>query len=81
VPARIFLRGQLFQDPFLRADLGTNVDCVPGTPVPWTATAVPWTSATFHPGSAQLNLRASAEDPNYHEVVVVESTTGVPLAD
>ncbi len=79
LPTPMFLFGRVSQDPFLRGQFQTTVDCTPGAPVPWSVTVTSDYGDPYHVGPAELFLYVSAYDANYDRSVVRESTTDVTL--
>lgn len=57
----------------------TTLACTPGTPVPWTATAVPSGTTPFQHGDVEAVLKATTSDPLYGEIVTTTQTVAVTL--
>ncbi|MFI5805425.1 hypothetical protein [Streptomyces sp. NPDC051561] len=63
----------------IRGSYAATVRCVPGSPVPWTATATPTGTTPFQRGRVEAVTRAWADDPVYGVTVSVEGTDVVRL--
>jgi hypothetical protein len=57
----------------------TQVDCTPGFPVPWTASASPNGTTPFTRGAVEAETRATGHDADYGRDVTVTATTVVQL--
>ncbi|MFI1094464.1 hypothetical protein [Streptomyces sp. NPDC020917] len=56
-----------------------TVDCTPGTPVPWSGTAVPTGTTPFQHGDVEVTLTATTNDPTYGSIVATTTTGAVTL--
>ncbi|MFJ8585112.1 hypothetical protein ACIRD2_10695 [Streptomyces sp. NPDC093595] len=70
---------QVKKQNLIRGSYATSVSCVPGTPAPWTATAVPTGSVPFQRGDVEVEAQATATDPDYAESVTATETVAVHL--
>jgi hypothetical protein len=57
----------------------TQVDCTPGSPIPWTASARPNGTTPFTRGLVEAETRATGHDADYGRSVTVNTTTVVQL--
>ncbi|MFD4689606.1 hypothetical protein [Streptomyces sp. NPDC058463] len=64
----------------IRGSYSASVECVPGAPVAWTATAVPTGSVPFQRGDVEVEARATATDPDFERPVTVSETVAVHLS-
>ncbi|QOV47223.1 hypothetical protein [Streptomyces chromofuscus] len=79
-PADVLVNGRIDQvgrSGLATASYYTRVDCAPGTPAAWTATATPSGSVPFEKGDAVVEFKGQATDPVYGHTVV----TGLGTAD
>ena len=63
----------------VRGDFTTRVDCVPGSPAAWTATATPTGTAPFVKGDVEVSTRAQGYDSEYNQYVEVNDSAVVKL--
>ena len=63
----------------LTGPLSTEVACTPGAPVAWQAVAIPNGTTPFGQGNAEVEVTASAQDPNFGGTVAVDQTQVVRL--
>jgi hypothetical protein len=56
-----------------------QVDCTPGSSVPWTASASPNGTTPFERGAVEVETRATGHDADYGQDVTVSATTVVQL--
>ena len=56
-----------------------QVDCVPGAPVAWTASASPDGTTPFDRGAVEVETAATGHDADYGQDVTVQATTVVQL--
>jgi hypothetical protein len=63
----------------IRGTYTTQVDCTPGAPVAWTATADPTGTTPYQKGLVEVVTTGTAEDPVYLKPVSVTTTTVVTL--
>jgi hypothetical protein len=59
--------------------LSTQVACTSGAPVSWQAVAIPNGTTPFDRGDAEVEVTASAQDPNFGGTVAVSQTQVVRL--
>ncbi|WFE37993.1 hypothetical protein [Micromonospora sp. WMMD998] len=81
-PTSVSLNGtvtEIVKKTIVRGDFSTRVNCVPGTPAAWTATAVPIGTVPFVKGKAEVDTRAQGYDSEYDKYVEVNDTTVVKL--
>lgn len=79
---KVYLNGlvtQVKNKVLIRGSYSTQVDCTPGAPVPWSATADPTDTTPFQKGTVEVQTKANARDPQYGKDVTAESTTVVTL--
>ncbi|MFG1914310.1 hypothetical protein [Micromonospora sp. NPDC048898] len=70
---------QIVRKVIVRGTFSTQVTCTPGSPIPWTAAAVPTGTTPFAKGLAEAITRASGYDTHYDEYVIVSDTSIVKL--
>jgi hypothetical protein len=70
---------QVEKKTILSGPLSTQVACTPGAPVSWQAVAVPNGTTPFGRGDAEVEVTASAQDPNFGGTVAVSQTQVVRL--
>lgn len=78
--ASVTVSGQLTEvvdKVIIRANYSTPVACTPGSPVNWSATAVPTGTTPFQKGKAVADTTASAPDPTYSGTTASTSSTTV----
>ncbi|MCF1595325.1 hypothetical protein [Streptomyces muensis] len=63
----------------VRGSYRTQVPCVPGEPVAWTAEATPTGSAPFQPGEASVIARATGKDPFYGQTITSDYSGSLTL--
>lgn len=63
----------------VRGSYRTQVACVPGGPVAWTAEAVPSGTVPFQPGDASVVSRATSKDPFYGNTLTADYSGTVKL--
>lgn len=71
---------QVKRKQLIRGSYATSVECVPGAPVTWSATAVPTGSVPFQRGDVEVEARATATDPDYQQPVSAAETVAVHLS-
>lgn len=71
---------QVKRQQLIRGSYSASVECVPGAPVAWTATAVPTGSVPFQRGDVEVEARATATDPDFERPVTVSETVAVHLS-
>ncbi|WP_299536464.1 hypothetical protein [uncultured Streptomyces sp.] len=82
-PVRVDVSGDVTQvkkQKLIRGSYATVVNCVPGAPVAWSATAAPTGDVPFQRGDVEVEARATAIDPDYDESVSAAETVAVHLA-
>ncbi len=57
----------------------TQVDCTPGSPIPWTSSASPNGTTPFTRGAVEAETGATGHDADYGQDVTVNTTTVVQL--
>jgi hypothetical protein len=70
---------QLQRRTLITGTYATQVDCTPGSPVPWTASARPNGTTPFIRGAVEAETRATGHDADYGRDVTVDTTTVVQL--
>jgi len=81
-PVTVNINGTLTQvkkKTILTGPLSTEVACTPGAPVAWQAVAIPNGTTPFGQGNAEVEVSASAQDPNFGGTVAVDQTQVVRL--
>ncbi|MEV0695693.1 hypothetical protein [Streptomyces sp. NPDC050388] len=81
-PVRVNVSGtvtQVAKRVLIKGSYSTSVDCAPGTPAAWTATADPTGTTPFQKGDVEVMAQASATDPNYGTTARVSETAAVRL--
>jgi hypothetical protein len=81
-PVPVTVSGQVTEvahNVIIRGNYSTNVACVPGAGVAWSATAVPTGTTPYQKGKAEAQTTGSAIDPTYGNLVTVNKTTVVTL--
>lgn len=81
-PVQVTVSGQVTQvkhRDLIRGSYSTSVDCAPGAPVAWSATAVPNGTVPFQHGDVEVQAHARATDPDYGQPVTVDETVTVRL--
>jgi hypothetical protein len=81
-PVTVNVNGTLTQvkrRTIITGPISVQVACTPGAPVPWQAVAVPSGTTPFQRGNAELEASASAQDPNFGNLVTVSRTQVVQL--
>ena len=81
-PVTVNINGTLTQvkkKTILTGPLSTEVACTPGAPVAWQAVAIPNGTTPFGQGNAEVEVAASAQDPNFGGTVAVDQTQVVRL--
>ena len=82
-PTSVSLYGtvtEIVKKEIVRGNFSTQVNCKPGDPVPWTATAVPSGTTPFTKGDVEVTTQASGYDSEYNQYVTVNDTTVVTLS-
>lgn len=82
-PTSVSLDGavtQIVKKVLVRGTFSTRVNCTPGSPVSWTAAAVPSGSTPFAKGKAEVITQAAGYDSEYDEYVTVNDTSVVTLS-
>ncbi|RAJ52601.1 hypothetical protein K376_05766 [Streptomyces sp. PsTaAH-130] len=82
-PVKVDVSGnvtQVAKKVLIKGSYATAVDCVPGAPAAWTATADPTGTTPFQKGQVKVDAQATATDPNYGETVTATQTAVVTLA-
>ncbi|MHC5263439.1 hypothetical protein ACYSUO_36640 [Streptomyces sp. UC4497] len=64
-----------------RGTYSTEVDCVPGEPTPWTASAAPSGGVPFQRGDATVIASAGGKDPFYGHTITASDSGPVRLAN
>ncbi|MGC4886379.1 hypothetical protein [Micromonospora sp. DT227] len=81
-PTSVALYGtvtEIVKKTIVRGDFTTRVDCVPGSPAAWTATATPTGTVPFVKGDVEVSTRAQGYDSEYNQYVEVNDTAVVKL--
>jgi hypothetical protein len=81
-PVTVAINGTLTEvvkKTILSGPVGAQVACTPGAPVSWRAVAIPNGTTPFGRGDAEVEVTASAQDPNLGGTVAVGRTRVVRL--